>query len=53
MKTSRISSKIQYKPQDKRTFTPLMNKHSLSGCGTTVNFEKLATLSSILTAAIM
>jgi len=34
--TSHTSSKIQYKPEDNRTFTPFMNKHLLSGCSTTI-----------------
>jgi len=44
------SSKIQYKLHDNQTFTPLMNV--LSDCSTTINFARLMTLSSILTAAV-
>jgi len=51
--TSHTSSRIQHKVQDNQTFTLLMNQQLLSSCSSTVNFAKLTTLSSVLTAAIM
>jgi len=50
--TSHTSSKIHYRPQYNQTFILSMNKHFLYGCSTTVNFAKLATLSSVLTVAV-
>jgi len=54
MRTSHTISKIQYKPQDDRTFTLFYEqlKHLLSGCRSTENFAKLTSFSSVLTAAV-